>query len=126
MSVWFGVIIRADNDRIHIGASSNVQDGSVLDADPGFPMRLGRDVTIGHKVMLHGCTVGDRALVGIKSVVMNGAKIGAASLIGAGSLIPEGRVQERAARGVVRPFRWLSRVTGVPSGSRRPDGWSLH
>lgn len=91
VSIWFGVMIRADNDRIHIGARTNVQDGSVLHVDPGFPMALGRGVTIGHKVMLHGCTVGDGALVGINSVVMNGARIGAGSLIGANSLIAEGK-----------------------------------
>lgn len=91
VSVWFGVMIRADNDRIHIGAQTNIQDGSVLHVDPGFPMTLGRGVTIGHKVMLHGCSVGDGALLGINSVVMNGAKIGASCLIGANSLIAEGK-----------------------------------
>ena len=91
VNIWFGVVIRADNDQVHIGEATNVQDGSVLHVDPGFPMTLGRKVTIGHKVMLHGCTVGDGALVGINSVVMNGARIGAGSLIGANSLIPEGK-----------------------------------
>jgi len=91
VSVWFKVVIRAENDRIAIGEGSNVQDGSVLHVDPGFPMTLGRQVTIGHKVMLHGCSVGDGSLVGINSVVLNGARIGAGSLIGANTLIPEGR-----------------------------------
>ena len=90
-SIWFQVVIRAENDRITIGERSNVQDGSVLHVDPGYPMQLGREVTIGHKAMLHGCTVGDGALIGINSVVLNGAKIGAGSLIGANTLIPEGR-----------------------------------
>jgi carbonic anhydrase/acetyltransferase-like protein (isoleucine patch superfamily) len=91
VSVWFKVVIRAENDSVRIGEGSNVQDGSVLHVDPGYPMRLGRRVTVGHKVMLHGCTVGDGTLVGINSVVMNGARIGAGSLIGANSLIAEGK-----------------------------------
>jgi carbonic anhydrase/acetyltransferase-like protein (isoleucine patch superfamily) len=91
VSVWFQVVIRAENDRIRIGEGSNVQDGSVLHVDPGYPMALGRQVTIGHKVMLHGCTVGDGSLIGINSVIMNGAKIGKGSLIGANSLIAEGK-----------------------------------
>jgi len=90
-SIWFGVAIRADNDQVTIGEETNVQDGSVLHVDPGFPMTLGRRVTIGHKVMLHGCTIGDGTLIGINSVVLNGAKIGSGSLIGANSLIPEGK-----------------------------------
>ena len=91
VSVWFGVVIRADNDQVHIGEESNIQDGAVLHCDPGFPLTIGKRVTVGHKVMLHGCTVGDGALIGINSVVLNGAKIGAGSLLGAGALVPEGR-----------------------------------
>jgi carbonic anhydrase/acetyltransferase-like protein (isoleucine patch superfamily) len=91
VNIWFQVVIRAENDLVHIGAATNVQDGSVLHVDPGYPLTLGRQVTIGHKVMLHGCTVGDGSLVGINSVVMNGAKIGRGSLIGANSLIAEGK-----------------------------------
>ncbi|MEO8204232.1 MAG: gamma carbonic anhydrase family protein [Betaproteobacteria bacterium] len=90
-SIWFGVTIRADNDQVEIDAETNIQDGSVLHVDPGFPMKIGRRVTIGHKVMLHGCTIGDGSLVGINSVVLNGAKIGSGSLIGANSLISEGK-----------------------------------
>lgn len=90
-NIWFQVVIRAENDVVRIGEGSNVQDGSVLHVDPGFPLTLGRRVTIGHKVMLHGCTVGDGALIGINSVVMNGARIGAGALVGANTLIPEGR-----------------------------------
>src|SRR5262245_17779974 len=90
-NIWFNVVIRADNDRVLIGERTNVQDGSVLHVDPGYPMTLGRNVTIGHKVMLHGCTVGDGALIGINSVVMNGAKIGRASPMGASTLIAEGK-----------------------------------
>jgi len=91
VSVWFGVVIRADNDRVHIGEASNIQDGSVLHVDPGYPMTLGRRVTVGHKAMLHGCSVGDGTLIGINSVILNGAKIGKGTLIGANTLIPEGK-----------------------------------
>jgi carbonic anhydrase/acetyltransferase-like protein (isoleucine patch superfamily) len=90
-SIWFQVVIRAENDRIVIGEGSNVQDGSVLHVDPGFPLTLGRNVSIGHKVMLHGCTVGEGSLVGINSVVMNGAKVGKGVLIGANTLVAEGK-----------------------------------
>ena len=91
VNIWFGVVIRADNDQVHIGEATNVQDGSVLHVDPGFPMTLGRRVTVGHKAMLHGCSVGDGALIGINSVILNGARIGAGSLVGANSLVPEGK-----------------------------------
>lgn len=91
-SVWFGAILRGDNELIHIGENSNVQDGSVLHTDMGYPLTLGRGVTVGHKVMLHGCTVGDHSLVGINAVILNGAKIGKYCIIGANSLIPEGKV----------------------------------
>jgi carbonic anhydrase/acetyltransferase-like protein (isoleucine patch superfamily) len=90
-SVWFGVTIRGDNERITIGANSNVQDGTVMHTDMGFPLTLGRNVSIGHQAMLHGCTVGDGALIGIQAVVMNGAKIGKGCLVGAGALVTEGK-----------------------------------
>jgi carbonic anhydrase/acetyltransferase-like protein (isoleucine patch superfamily) len=90
-NVWFQVVIRAENDRIHIGEGCNVQDGSVLHVDPGYPLTLARRVSIGHKVMLHGCSIGEGTLIGINSVVMNGAKIGSGSLIGANTLIAEGK-----------------------------------
>jgi carbonic anhydrase/acetyltransferase-like protein (isoleucine patch superfamily) len=90
-NIWFKVVIRAENDRISIGEGTNVQDASVLHVDPGYPMTLGRGVSIGHKVMLHGCTIGDGTLIGINSVVLNGAKIGSGSLIGANTLITEGK-----------------------------------
>jgi len=91
VNVWFKVVIRADNDQVTIGEGTNIQDGSVLHVDPGYPMNLARRVTIGHKVMLHGCTIGEGTLVGINSVVMNGARIGRHSLIGANTLIAEGK-----------------------------------
>lgn len=90
-SVWFGAVLRGDNELIHIGEGSNVQDGSVLHTDMGWPLTVGKGVTIGHKVTLHGCTVGDHSLVGIGAVVLNGAKIGKHCLIGAGALVPEGK-----------------------------------
>ncbi len=89
-SVWFGAILRGDTELITVGERSNVQDGSVLHTDLGFPLVIGKDVTIGHKVMLHGCTIGDGSLIGINSVVLNGAKIGKGCLIGANTLITEG------------------------------------
>jgi len=91
VSIWFKVVIRAENDRISIGEASNIQDGSVLHVDPGYPMTLARHVSVGHKVMLHGCTVGEGSLIGINSVVMNGARIGRGTLIGANTLIAEGK-----------------------------------
>jgi carbonic anhydrase/acetyltransferase-like protein (isoleucine patch superfamily) len=91
VSVWFKVVIRAENDQVSIGQGSNIQDGSVLHVDPGYPLRLESRVTIGHKVMLHGCSVGEGTLIGINSVVMNGARIGRNTLIGANTLIAEGK-----------------------------------
>jgi carbonic anhydrase/acetyltransferase-like protein (isoleucine patch superfamily) len=91
VSVWFKVVMRAENDRISIGEGSNIQDGSVLHVDPGYPLRLDSRVTVGHKVMLHGCSVGEGTLIGINSVVMNGARIGRNTLIGANTLIAEGK-----------------------------------
>ncbi len=91
-SVWFNAVLRGDNEPIVIGERSNVQDGCVFHTDPGFPLTLGRGVTVGHMVMLHGCTIGDNSLIGIKSVILNGAKIGRNCLIGANTLITEGKV----------------------------------
>ncbi|MBV12855.1 MAG: gamma carbonic anhydrase family protein [Flavobacteriaceae bacterium] len=89
-SIWFGAVIRGDVEDIRIGENSNIQDLSVLHADPGFSLTVGKNVTVGHKVMLHGCEIGDNSLIGINSVVLNGAKIGKNCLIGANSLITEG------------------------------------
>lgn len=90
-SVWFNCVVRADNATITIGENSQVQDGCVLHVDPGFPITLGKNVSVGHMVMLHGCSIGDGSLIGIKSVILNGAKIGKNCLIGANSLITEGK-----------------------------------
>jgi carbonic anhydrase/acetyltransferase-like protein (isoleucine patch superfamily) len=90
-SIWFGVTVRGDTERIEIGQGSNIQDGSVLHADHGKPLKVGNHVTVGHMVMLHGCTIGDESLIGIGAVVLNGAKIGKNCLVGAGSLVTEGK-----------------------------------
>jgi carbonic anhydrase/acetyltransferase-like protein (isoleucine patch superfamily) len=87
VSIWFGAVLRGDNDWIHIGAGSNVQDGSIVHVDPGVPVIVGREVTIGHGVLLHGCVIGDGALIGNRATVLDGARIGAGSLVGAGTLI---------------------------------------
>lgn len=91
-SVWFGAVLRGDTEPIFIGQGSNVQENSVLHADPGFPVKIGADCTLGHKTMIHGCTIGDGSLIGMGATIMNGAKIGQHCLIGAGALIPEGKV----------------------------------
>ena len=88
-SVWTGATIRGDNERITIGAASNVQEGAVMHTDIGYPLVIGSSVTIGHQAMLHGCTVGDGSLIGIQAVILNGAKIGKGCLVGAGALITE-------------------------------------
>lgn len=90
-SVWFNTVVRADNEPMTIGAGSNIQDGSVLHSDTGFPLSVGERVTVGHQVVLHGCTVGDESLIGIGAVVLNGAKIGKHCLVGAGSLVTDGK-----------------------------------
>lgn len=91
-SIWWNATLRGDNDPIHIGENSNIQDGSVLHTDEGIPMHIGNNVTVGHLVMLHGCTVGDGSLIGIGSVILNRAVIGKNSIVGANTLIPEGKV----------------------------------
>jgi carbonic anhydrase/acetyltransferase-like protein (isoleucine patch superfamily) len=90
-SIWFGAVLRGDCESISIGEGSNIQDASVLHADLGKPLVVGRHVTVGHQVMLHGCTIGDESLIGIGAVVLNGAKIGRNCLVGAGALITEGK-----------------------------------
>jgi carbonic anhydrase/acetyltransferase-like protein (isoleucine patch superfamily) len=90
-SIWFNVTVRGDNDPIEIGENTNIQDGSVLHTDVGMPLIIGKNVTVGHMVMLHGCTIGDNSLIGIGSIILNGAKIGRNCLIGANSLITEGK-----------------------------------
>lgn len=88
-SVWFNVVIRADMDKVLIKENTNIQDGSILHLDKGFPLTIGKNVTVGHKVMLHGCTIGDNTLIGMNAVVLNGAKIGKHCIIGANALVTE-------------------------------------
>jgi carbonic anhydrase/acetyltransferase-like protein (isoleucine patch superfamily) len=90
-SVWFGAVLRGDNETISIGLNSNVQDGAVLHTDPGLALEVGANVSVGHQAMLHGCTVGDGSLIGIQAVILNGAVIGKGCLVGAGALITEGK-----------------------------------
>jgi carbonic anhydrase/acetyltransferase-like protein (isoleucine patch superfamily) len=108
-SVWYGTVLRADHDRITIGAGSNVQDGCVMHADPGLPVTVGDRVTVGHRAVLHGCTVEDDSLIGMGAMVLNGARIGAGSLVAAGSVVLEGTE--------VPPG---SLVAGLPGKVRRP------
>lgn len=90
-SIWFGAVLRGDTETLTIGRNSNVQDLSVLHADVGCPLTIGENVTIGHQVMLHGCTIGDNSLIGIQAVILNNAKIGRNSIVGAGSVVTEGK-----------------------------------
>ncbi|MDC0876528.1 gamma carbonic anhydrase family protein [Candidatus Pelagibacter sp.] len=90
-SIWFNAILRGDIENIYIGEGSNIQDGSVLHTDPGCPLKVGKDVTVGHLVMLHGCTIGDNSLIGIGAVILNNAKIGKNCIIGAKALITENK-----------------------------------
>jgi len=92
VSIWFGCVVRADNDTITLGENSQLQDGCVLHVDPGYPITLAKGVSVGHMAMLHGCSIGEGSLIGIKSVILNGAKIGRNCLIGANSLIAENKV----------------------------------
>jgi carbonic anhydrase/acetyltransferase-like protein (isoleucine patch superfamily) len=108
VSVWYSVTLRAEAELIDIGEGSNIQDGSTVHVDPGFPARIGRGVTIGHNAVLHGCTVEDGSLVGMGAIVLNGAVIGAGSLVAAGAVVPQG---------MVVPPRSL--VAGVPAKVRR-------
>ncbi len=107
-SVWPGAVIRGDDDAIRVGDNTNVQDGAVLHVDPGIPMSIGNDVTIGHQAMLHGCTIGDGTLVGIQAIVYNRVVIGRDCLIAAGAVIPEGKV-----------FPDRSLIVGVPGKALR-------
>lgn len=110
-SVWFGAVLRGDNERITIGKNSNVQDGSVIHTDRGYPVTLGDNVTVGHRVMLHGCTVGEGSLIGIGAVVLNGAKIGKNCLVGACALVTEGKEFPDGSMIIGSPARVLHMLT---------------
>src|SRR6202007_1107130 len=90
-SVWFGAVLRGDNEPLRLGRGSHIQEGAVVHTDAGFPLTLGANVTVGHQAMLHGCTIGEGSLIGIQAVVLNGAKIGKNCLVGAGALVTEGK-----------------------------------
>jgi len=111
VSVWFGAIIRGDNEPIRIGHRSNIQDLSVLHSDPGSPLTIGEGVTVGHKVTLHGCTIGDNSLIGIGATILNRARIGANSLVGAGALVTEGKVFPDGVLIVGAPARVVRELT---------------
>lgn len=110
-SVWFDAVVRGDNDLITIGEGSNVQDGSVLHTDEGVKLTLGRNVTVGHQVMLHGCTIGDGSLIGIKATILNNARIGKQCLIGAHSLVTEGKEIPDRSLVVGAPGRVVRKLT---------------
>ena len=117
VSIWFNSVVRGDNDLITIGDHSQVQDGCVLHSDPGFPILLGKGVSIGHKSMIHGCTIGDGTLIGINSVVLNGAKIGKNCVIGANSVVTSDIPDFHIAAG--SPARVLRAVDGARSETPR-------
>lgn len=110
-SVWSGAVIRGDNEPIRVGAGSNIQEGAVLHADPGFPLTIGEQVTIGHQAMLHGCTVGDGSLIGIHAIVLNGAVIGRNCLVAAGALVSEGKSFPDNSLIIGAPARLLLELT---------------
>jgi carbonic anhydrase/acetyltransferase-like protein (isoleucine patch superfamily) len=120
-SVWSSAVIRADNDKITIGENTNIQDGAVLHADPGEPLKIGSNCTIGHQAMLHGCTIEDGALVGIQAVVLNGAVIGANSLLGAGGLVTERKIFEAMKLIVGAPARVIREVSPEMLGIMQRD-----
>ena len=119
VSVWFKVVIRAENDRVSVGEGCNIQDGSVLHADTGFPLDIGENVTVGHQVMLHGCTVGDNSLIGIGATVLNRAVIGKNCIIGAHALIPEGKVIPDNSLVVGAPGRVIRELGEAEAGFLR-------
>ena len=110
-SVWFGAVIRADNTPIEIDAESNIQDGAIGHSDPGFPLTIGPRVTVGHQAILHGCTIGEGALIGMGAKILNGASIGANCLVGAGALVTEGKQFEAGMLIVGSPARVIRPLT---------------
>lgn len=110
-SVWFGAILRGDTEYIRIGVGSNIQDGSVVHADPGFPALIGDFVTVGHLVMLHGCSIGENSLIGMQAVLLNGAKIGRNCIVGAGALVPTGKEFPDGSLIIGSPARVVRQLT---------------
>lgn len=110
-SVWFGSVLRGDNELIEVGEGSNVQDNCTFHTDPGFPLTIGKNCTIGHNVILHGCTIEDGALIGMGAIIMNGARIGKGCIVGAGAVITEGKKFEDRALVVGAPARVIRSLT---------------
>jgi carbonic anhydrase/acetyltransferase-like protein (isoleucine patch superfamily) len=110
-SIWFNTTLRGDIENIYVGEGSNIQDGSVLHTDPGYPLKIGKDVTIGHLVMLHGCTIGNNSLIGIGAVILNGVKIGDNCIIGAKALITENKKIPNNSLVVGSPGQIIRQVT---------------
>lgn len=110
-SVWFGAVIRGDNERIEIGAQANVQDNAVLHTDPGYPMTLGARVTVGHQATLHGCSIDEDTLIGMQAIVLNGASIGKNSIVGAGALVTEGKSFPAGSLILGSPAKVVAEVT---------------
>jgi len=131
-SIWFNATLRGDIENIHIGEGSNVQDGSVLHTDPGYPLKIGKNVTVGHLVMLHGCTIGGNSLIGIGAVILNNAKIGKNCVIGAKSLITENKVIPDNSLVVGSPGKVIRKVTDeevkaiTKNALRYQENWKKH
>ena len=131
-SIWFNATLRGDIENIHIGEGSNVQDGSVLHTDPGYPLKIGKNVTVGHLVMLHGCTIGGNSLIGIGAVILNNAKIGKNCVIGAKSLITENKVIPDNSLVVGLPGKVIRKVTDeevkaiTKNALRYQENWKKH
>lgn len=110
-SVWFGATLRGDNTRLLVGRASNIQEGTVIHSDPGIPVSIGEEVTVGHQAMLHGCTIGDGSLIGIQAIVLNGAVIGKQCLVAAGAVVTEGKVFEDGWLILGAPAKAVRRLT---------------
>ena len=131
-SIWFNVTLRGDVENIFVDEGSNIQDGSVLHTDPGFPLKIGKDVTIGHLVMLHGCTIGDNSLIGIGAVILNGAKIGKNCIIGANALVTENKEIPENSLVIGSPGKIIRQVTKAEkkavfdNAKRYQDNWKKY
>ena len=131
-SIWFNAVLRGDIENIHIGEGSNIQDGSVLHTDPGCPLIIGKDVTVGHLVLLHGCTIGDNSLIGIGAVILNKAKIGKNCIIGAKALITENKEIPDNSLVMGFPAKVIREVTGdekkaiLNNTKRYQDNWKKY
>ena len=131
-SIWFNATLRGDVENIYIGEGSNIQDGSVLHTDPGYPLKVGKNVTVGHLVMLHGCSVGDNSLIGIGAVILNNAKIGNNCIIGANALITENKIIPDNSLVVGSPGIVIRKVTNEEinlikkNGIRYQNNWKKY